>query len=128
MMLMFFIQFKMSFSGSWYSSEMNWKLEVDEATKEDACMTWQTHFQATKPEVTKQKCLEALEYGSYENIPIKSYLKMNVENQSRISRYPNAKTAEEFYPPNDRPRGVQGISSISNLFNTKNYVNPIIVE
>ena len=53
-------------------------------------------------------------------------LETDMEN-TRFQKYLNAKSAEEAYPPEDRPRGKEDIVSVNYHIKTQKAVSPIIV-
>lgn len=111
-----------------WSIPFNWTDSVSLVTLRTSWATWDTFFrQEIKPSNTYQEFLEAALCNSeYKLVSIDEFLKLNIENQ-RLNTYFHAKTAEEAYPVDDRPRGTQDIESISYLSTTNDPISPIII-
>ncbi len=108
-------------------SQIQWTPTVSNETLSDSWGTWNTHYrESTKPEINYEAFSKAVAHGTYKLITIAEFLSMNVENH-RLAKYPNAKTAEEAYPPNDRPRGRDDIQSVNYFVMTSKPVSPISV-
>jgi hypothetical protein len=105
---------------------IHWADKVSEATIKDSWGTWKTHFSYNNPEITYENFLNAVNNGEYKTISINDFLALKVENQ-RLEKYINAKTAQEAYPPEDRPRHEDDISSVNYFLQTDSLVSPIIV-
>lgn len=105
---------------------INWANEVSTDTINDSWGTWKTHYSDRSPTVTHATFMLAVKNGEYKTISIEEFLTLNVENQ-RLERYLHAKNAEEAYPPEDRPRHGDDISSVKYFLQTKSLVSPILV-
>jgi hypothetical protein len=103
-----------------------WANEVSVDTVRDSWGTWKTHYSDRNPAITHAAFMLAVKNGEYKTLSINEFLALKVENQ-RLERYLHAKTAEEAYPPEDRPRYGDDISSVNYLLQTTTSISPILV-
>lgn len=105
---------------------INWANEVSADTINDSWVTWKTNYSNHNPTATYETFMLAVKSGEYKTLSIEEFLTLKVENQ-RLECYLHAKSAEEAYPPEDRPRHGDDISSVKYFLQTKSPVSPILV-
>lgn len=106
---------------------LNWDKAIDQATQKDSWATWQQNYAyLSKRVISKELFMKTMGKASCQNISPEDFLALNIENH-RLDRYPNARSAEEAYPLNDRPRGDKDISSVNYFLQTTHPVSPITV-
>jgi len=107
-------------------SSINWADEVSEYTVKDGWGTWQTHFSDYNPNITREDFMQAIKNGEYKTVSIDEFLALKIENH-RLDKYLHAKSAQEAYPPEDRPRNENDIKSVDYLSQPQLSVSPILV-
>ena len=106
---------------------IQWAAHVDAQTLADSWGTWNKNYrQEVKPTVNHTEFFDAVARGSYRDLSVEEFLRLPVENQ-RLNKYQYAKTPEEVYPLNDRPRDQQDIESVQFLMTTELPISPICV-
>ena len=108
------------------SREINWLCRPSDKTIKDAWETWNLlrvkinpqlipTFSSFKKLLEKSKCIT------------KNISDVEPMENTRLEKYRHATTAEEAYPPNDRPRGQKDIDSVNYHIKTQEPISPIIV-
>jgi len=104
---------------------MSWSKEISQATLNDSWATWHDFYNTVK-NVSHAEFNNAVKQGKYRLMSIQEFLDLHVENH-RLNRYKNAKTAEEFYPLEDRQRGDADINSVNYYVSLQHPASPICV-
>lgn len=111
------------------TQEINWLSYPTEASIQDAWLTWDQFYRdKTNPQVipTLSSLKNLLKNKSKCFTKSVSDIESHMEN-SRLEKYKQATSAEEAYPPNDRPRGQKDVDSVLYHISTQKAVDPIIV-
>jgi len=103
-----------------------WAAQVSDATFADSWGTWKTNYGQLGSYLTRDQFKKLMNKQGPQDITIEEFLRLHVENE-RVNRYPDAKTAEEMYPPNDRPRGDEDIAAVNYFLEACEPVSPIVV-
>ena len=116
------------FPSHWWKEEveLRWDDTISQDTINDSWGTWKTYFSHRQPGITQEMFMAAVANGEYKTISIDDFLALKVENH-RLDRYLNAKTAEEAYPIEDRPRNMKDIDAVNYFLQTKVAISPITV-
>jgi hypothetical protein len=102
-----------------------WSKEISPATLEHSWATWRDFYNTVKS-VSREEFNKAIKQGKYKLLSIEEFLDLHVENH-RLNEYKNAKTAEEFYPLENRPRGNTDINSVNYHLSLQSPISPICV-
>lgn len=110
------------------SHEISWQNRLSEKTLKDSWLIWDRDFRPDiKPTSVYADFVQACERLKYCTMTVDDFLQLNVENH-RLGRYIHAKTPEEFYPIDDRPRqDNKDVQSVRYHMTTQNLVSPICV-
>ncbi len=108
-------------------SPINWDSKLDKDTIESAWVNWKINYKRRlAPKINFATFLAAIKKGKFITVTPRKFLDMKITGH-RLSRYPKAKTAEEAYPPHDRPRGKKDLKIVNYHVKTKNLISPICV-
>jgi hypothetical protein len=109
-------------------SSFRWAYKVDNSTIEHSWGTYVDQHYITQNSVsyTEKEFIKQLKKSSYTDISVEQLLNMNIENH-RLKRYRFAKSAEEAYPPSDRPRGDKDINSVNYFLSTCKAISPVTI-
>ena len=109
-------------------SEINWADYVDKETVYNAWKTYVTFFAKKMGHVDEQTFRRYVDESPQVDIPLeklfdkKAPFKMENVSLDRLK----ARSPEEAYPTQDRPRGKEDISSVRYLCTTDDLVSPIV--
>jgi hypothetical protein len=124
--LLFLLSFSFTLVSCTTPHTIYWAERIDEETYRDSWITWDTYFRKkVKPIVDEGRFKQAIKQGHLIFMSISEIKGLPIENAGfqRLA----AKTAEEAYPENDRPRGDVDIESVKYHLQTKNKVSPITI-
>lgn len=107
------------------TTPITWSKEISQATLNHSWGTWRDFYNTVKS-VSREEFDKAIKQGEYKLLSIEEFLDLHVENH-RLNEYRNAKTAEEFYPLEDRPRGNTDINSVNYHVSLQSPISPICV-
>lgn len=106
-------------------SEITWSEKISVEMLPYSYSTWNDHYSDVK-KISYEDFSKAAANGTYAILTIQEFLDLNIENH-RLQQYINAKTAEDAYPENDRPRGNKDIDSVNYHLTTNNPISPICI-
>lgn len=108
--------------------EISWQSKLSDKTLQDSWTIWDRDFRPyIKPASEQCEFIAACEQMEYCIMTVDDFLKLHVENH-RLVRYAHAKSPEEFYPTNDKPRQKnEDVDSVYYHMTTEDLVSPICV-
>ena len=107
--------------------EIKWLRHPSDKTIKDAWKTWDTNFSKKINPKLIPNLSSFKKLLKKSNCITKNISDIESMKNSRLDKYRHARTAEEAYPPNDRPRGQKDIDSVNYHIKTREPTSPIIV-